>query len=130
MPAAAVEMPVILEVLPSIVTPCHFLLPATLATWSGRRARRQALGAPSQSRRGHWWNTDRSFDKGSAVTEGTVRWFDADRGFGFIALGQEAEDVYVHASEIVSGDACDVTCRTGSDGPRDRAANSRASYRL
>jgi CspA family cold shock protein len=39
------------------------------------------------------------------VTEGTVRWFDADRGFGFIALGQEAEDLYVHASEIVSDDA-------------------------
>ncbi len=39
------------------------------------------------------------------MTEGTVRWFDADRGFGFIALGQEAQDLYVHASEIVSDDA-------------------------
>ena len=39
------------------------------------------------------------------MTEGTVRWFDADRGFGFIALGPEAEDLYVHASEIVSDDA-------------------------
>ncbi|QTE27945.1 cold-shock protein [Pengzhenrongella sicca] len=39
------------------------------------------------------------------MTEGTVRWFDTDRGFGFIALGQEAEDLYVHASEIVSDDA-------------------------
>ena len=39
------------------------------------------------------------------MTEGTVRWFDADRGFGFIALGQDAEDLYVHASEIVSDDA-------------------------
>ena len=39
------------------------------------------------------------------MTEGTVRWFDADRGFGFIALGQAAEDLYVHASEIVSDDA-------------------------
>lgn len=42
------------------------------------------------------------------MTEGTVRWFDADRGFGFIALGQEAEDLYVHASEIVSDDAMKV----------------------
>jgi cold shock protein len=57
---------------------------------------------PSQ---GHWGSTDRSLDKESAVTEGTVRWFDADRGFGFIAFGQEAEDLYVHASEIVSDDA-------------------------
>ena len=39
------------------------------------------------------------------MTEGTVRWFDTDRGFGFIALGQGAEDLFVHASEIVSDDA-------------------------
>lgn len=42
------------------------------------------------------------------MTEGTVRWFDADRGFGFIDLGQEAEDLYVHASEIVGNDATKV----------------------
>ncbi|GAA4873839.1 cold-shock protein [Serinicoccus chungangensis] len=42
------------------------------------------------------------------MTEGTVRWFDTDRGFGFIALGPESEDLYVHASEIVSGDATKV----------------------
>jgi len=41
------------------------------------------------------------------VPQGTVRWFDADRGFGFIDLGNEAEDLFVHASEIV-----------GDDGPR------------
>jgi cold shock protein len=50
-------------------------------------------------------NTHRSFDKESTVPEGTVRWFDTDRGFGFIALGQEEEDLFVHASEIVSNDA-------------------------
>lgn len=38
------------------------------------------------------------------MTEGTVRWFDTDRGFGFITHGQDAEDLYVHASEIVSDD--------------------------
>lgn len=41
------------------------------------------------------------------MPQGTVRWFDADRGFGFIDLGNEAEDLFVHASEIV-----------GDDGPR------------
>lgn len=45
------------------------------------------------------------FAEETTVTEGTVRWFDADRGFGFIALGEDAEDLFVHASEIVSGDA-------------------------
>lgn len=42
------------------------------------------------------------------MTEGTVRWFDTDRGFGFIALGPDAEDLYVHASEIISNDAVKV----------------------
>lgn len=38
------------------------------------------------------------------MPEGTVRWFDAERGFGFINRGEEAEDLFVHASEIVGGD--------------------------
>ncbi|GAA4697314.1 cold shock protein (beta-ribbon, CspA family) [Promicromonospora umidemergens] len=38
------------------------------------------------------------------MPEGTVRWFDADRGFGFIDLGNEAEDLFVHASEVVGDD--------------------------
>ncbi|ANS78020.1 Cold shock protein CspA [Serinicoccus hydrothermalis] len=42
------------------------------------------------------------------MTEGTVRWFDADRGFGFIALAEDAEDLYVHASEIVGNDSTRV----------------------
>jgi CspA family cold shock protein len=41
------------------------------------------------------------------VPQGTVRWFDPERGFGFIDRGDEAEDLFVHASEIV-----------GDDGPR------------
>jgi cold shock protein len=43
--------------------------------------------------------------RGVAVPEGTVRWFDTERGFGFIALGEESEDLFVHASEIVGQDA-------------------------
>ena len=38
------------------------------------------------------------------MPQGTVRWFDVDRGFGFIDLGNEAEDLFVHASEIVGDD--------------------------
>jgi CspA family cold shock protein len=38
------------------------------------------------------------------VPQGTVRWFDAERGFGFLARGDDAEDLFVHASEIVDGD--------------------------
>lgn len=38
------------------------------------------------------------------MPQGTVRWFDAERGFGFLARGDEAEDLFVHATEIVSDD--------------------------
>ena len=38
------------------------------------------------------------------MPEGTVRWFDAERGFGFLSLGDEAEDLFVHASEIIGDD--------------------------
>ncbi|MBE1878463.1 cold-shock protein [Myceligenerans pegani] len=38
------------------------------------------------------------------MPQGTVRWFDADRGFGFIDLGNDGEDLFVHASEIVGDD--------------------------
>src|SRR6478735_5354465 len=43
-------------------------------------------------------------DEEYSVPQGTVRWFDADRGFGFIDLGNDAEDLFVHASEIVGDD--------------------------
>ncbi|MBD5786024.1 cold shock domain-containing protein [Cellulosimicrobium terreum] len=38
------------------------------------------------------------------MPQGTVRWFDAERGFGFIDLGNESEDLFVHASAIVGDD--------------------------
>ncbi|GIG35917.1 cold-shock protein [Cellulomonas pakistanensis] len=38
------------------------------------------------------------------MPQGTVRWFDTERGFGFIALGDDAEDLFVHASEVVGQD--------------------------
>lgn len=41
------------------------------------------------------------------MPQGVVRWFDAERGFGFIDRGEEVEDLFVHASEIL-----------GDDGPR------------
>ncbi len=37
------------------------------------------------------------------MPQGTVRWFDAERGFGFLALEDGADDLFVHASEIVGG---------------------------
>lgn len=63
------------------------------------------------------------------MPQGTVRWFDAERGFGFLALGDDAEDLFVHASEIVGqdgtrslreGQAVEFEVGEGDRGPQAR----------
>jgi CspA family cold shock protein len=36
------------------------------------------------------------------MPEGTVKWFNARKGFGFIKVDGQNEDVFVHANELAS----------------------------
>jgi CspA family cold shock protein len=53
---------------------------------------------------------------GKYMTQGTVKWFNADKGFGFIAPDDGSADVFVHHSAI------------HADGYRSLQENQRVEY--
>jgi cold shock protein len=53
---------------------------------------------------------------GKYMAQGTVKWFNADKGFGFIAPDDGTADVFVHHSAIMA------------DGYRSLQENQRVEY--
>jgi CspA family cold shock protein len=54
----------------------------------------------------------------TAMAQGTVKWFNGDKGFGFISVDGGGKDVFVHFSEIQS------------DGFRSLEENQRVEFEI
>lgn len=60
------------------------------------------------------------------MKQGTVKWFDAKKGFGFISVENEEDDIFVHFSAITDegfktleeGEAVEFKVVEGAKGPQ------------
>jgi CspA family cold shock protein len=59
------------------------------------KVRNAAPGSPT-------WQPGEALSKEKQLSQGTVKWFNAEKGFGFIAPDDGSADVFVHYSAITS----------------------------
>jgi CspA family cold shock protein len=60
------------------------------------------------------------------MAQGTVKWFNAEKGYGFITLTEGGQDVFVHYSNIdmsgfrvlEEGQTVELTVGSGQKGPQ------------
>ena len=68
------------------------------------------------------------------MNKGTVKWFNAEKGFGFITNSENNEDLFVHFSGIASdgykslNDGDDVTFEITTGAKGFQAKNVRIAY--
>jgi CspA family cold shock protein len=63
------------------------------------------------------------------MTQGTVKWFNAEKGYGFITVADGSQDVFVHYSNIEmsgfrvleEGQSVEFSVGTGQKGPQAEA---------
>jgi cold shock CspA family protein len=96
------------------------------------RSRDGGSRAPERGRDAGSRPAERSRDAGSRsrgrTVEGTVSWFDPDKGFGFVAPDDGGEDIFVHVSavadngggfaDLAEGERVSFTVKQGERGPQ------------